>query len=283
MAASAGTGHVQYAVTGSEYSTAVCGVMGGSWGQKANLQKRKTIRGSGIWTPGLKVPTVNLNLWPVDANGFLGSILRASYPAGGLTENYLEVGDENRGIRGASWVINTAELSAQTEGLLAVNYEFMLCGKPATTSGNKTPTPVTTYYEWYTGVLTVGSKKYRCRSISIKVNNNVIPCPTLDDKATDEGTYPDGYALGDEEVEISAEFESDLGINLFDTDARHEAGSIVVALTNTAYPASTCTITAVTPPLESWESAFVDGNTVRTYVCNFVLDDNSGDLTIAIA
>lgn len=280
MAASAKTGHIQYALTGASLDTPVCGVMGGSWGQKANLQKRKTIRGSGIWTPGMKVPTVNLNLWPVNENSFLGSILRASYPNGALTENYLEVGDDERGMSGSAWVVNTAELSAQAEGLLAVNYEFLLCGKPSATDGGETPTPVTTYFEWYTGAVTVGGTKYRCRSFSAKVNNNVIPCPTLDDKAADEGTYPDGYALGDEEIEISAEFESDLAINLFDTDARKEAGTIIVTLQNTAYPADTLTITAATPPLESWESSFVDGNTVRTYTCQFVLDDNSGDFTI---
>jgi len=277
------SGQVQYAVVGDSYNTVPGMVDGGSWGVNTNVQTRSAINGVGAKVAGAALTVVTLNLRPVDTNCLLDKIIRSTSPHGLPSVVKLEAGDDEKGVKGASWYCHQAEIAMAAEAALSVNYTFHHSGKHTATTGVATPNYDSggTTFEWYRGYVQADGSTFGCRSLKITVANNLIPVYDLSAKSTGSLRYPVALVAGPQQVTATAEYQAwPTHGNDLEGDELTTETIVAVAVNNASSPA-TYTFTLTDAKVISWSTAPVANNALKIYTVNYELDENdSSGLTI---
>lgn len=276
------TGAVMYANTAVGLDTPLALVTGGEWGVDANPTTRMGLT-NGVIVPGAALTVVTLDLQPVNATSLLDNVLRSAYPGtlAELTAFSLEVGDDEKGISGAAWYVNAADIALAAEDCLSVGYELNHLGKHTATVGGATYAPAKTTYEWYAGSVKIGGANADVRSFSCKVSNGLLPRFSLNSKSAGSLRYCDTFDVSSEKVDGSLEFFTDPA---FDTSGDTlPTATILVTAVNTAYAAATVTITATTVKVTKWGESFVDADNRKVQKCDWAADPNAGSLTIVLS
>jgi len=277
-------GLVEYALGGVSYDTPVGIITGGRYGQDVNAEKRSGVGGVGTWKPTRHDPSVRLDYLPVDVNGLLTSILRASYPDSQPTSIPLEVGDDEYGQQGATWKVATAELNWAVGAAFSVGLDLLYFGKPTETSGagDHSGCPKTTF-ECYRGTVQLDGSDMTLRSLKVNVDNQYEPLRSGNSKAATAYLYPESGTIGAQVVTATGEVMVMHGEDLSGNEIPATTGNIVATAVSDADSPLTTTLTLVTPHVVSWEKAFTDNRGNKIYTVQYALDDSDDGITIACA
>lgn len=272
-----------YSSNGSDWSS-FGRVSGGDRTMDPNVQARDGIGALSTNVGGSGQLIQSVTFQPQVSTFFTTSanILRASTTTPALNSLYVEGGStaDNSAWQISGAKVNSCSLTCDIDSALTADIEFM--GTAETTGSARTVSESSnTFYEWFSGVVTVDGSALLTQSMSIDISNNLIPYWSLDTKANHK-RLPDGFSIGAQEVTLSCDVLTHPGTSAIEdwilADAIDKAIAGSFAFTNSgdtitiAFTALSCT--GISHPFT------VDGQVV--YSMSFVSQKNAG-ITISAA
>jgi len=203
-------------------------IRGGSLNIQSPDNRRLGIGGQALWSAGGIIPAVAPQVDVTDDTlALIAHAIRASYPAGALTEIMCHVGTAAHDWLLENAVIRQLTLSGAPEQPLSATFDIVALACAEDTSGAEEP-EVGAALEYYMGAVTIGESPYDCRSFEVVINNNVNPRFNLDTKVADSARFPGSLSLGAEEISLRLNLGTHLTYDvLADTPAR-DIGAVIV-------------------------------------------------------
>jgi len=203
-------------------------IRGGALSIPSADTRRLGIGGQALWSAGGIVPAVSPQLDVTDDTlPLIAHAVRASYPAGALTEIMCHVGTAAHDWLLENAVIRQLTLSGAPGQPLAATIDILALAAAKASAGAEEPA-VGTALEYYMGSVAIDGDPYDCRSFQAVLNNNVNPRFNLDEKVATSARFPGSLSLGAEEISLRMTLGTYLAYAILaDTPAR-DVGVIIV-------------------------------------------------------
>ncbi len=158
----------------------------------------------------------------------LGYAVRASYPAGALTEILVKAGTASYDFLYRHALINSLRVSCAPEQPLAASLDIIALTETEDTTGDTVEAIAVGLMPWGNGSITIGGSPYDCVGYELNLNNGCGYRFDLDAKSADEKRWPTSIRTGREQVTLSVQLREKL---VFDVDADAPATNLAAVIT----------------------------------------------------
>jgi len=178
---------------------------------------RRGVGGQALFSAGGMRFGCNLDLELTnESKALLLHAIRASYPAGALTEVMVKAGDDAVDLLYENAVVNRLRVSGEPEVPFRASLEILAKKETETAVGDAVEAIAGQLVDWYHGSIAIDGDPYDCLGFELELANGCDYLFDLDSKAAESKRLPTAIKLGTEEVRLTVRLRDMLA---FDPDA----------------------------------------------------------------
>lgn len=203
-------------------------VVGGEAFARYDDAIRRGIGGQALFSAGGMRFGCNLDLEITnESKPLLQYAIRASYPAGALTEVMVKAGTDAVDFLYENAVVNRLRVSGEPEAPFRASLEILAKKETETAVGDAVEAIAGQLMDWYLGSVVIASNPYDCVGFDLELSNGCDYLFDLDAKSSNVKRLPTAVKLGTEEVRLTVRLRDKL---VFDVDADNPSRAIAAVI-----------------------------------------------------